>query len=146
VPLVIDPSGVWFRPEGTRFLAGAPPREAGSPANATLEVDHEQFEAQVWPALAHRVPAFEALRVTSAWAGFYEVNAFDHNAVIGPSSEPANLMLINGFSGHGLQQAPAAGRALAEMIVHGATRTLDVAPLGFDRIAAGRPLRELNVI
>lgn len=146
VPLVIDPGGTWFRPEGRRFIAGAPPREPAAPANATLEVDHAQFDEEIWPALARRVPAFEAIRQTSSWAGFYEMNTFDHNAIVGRAPQCTNLLLINGFSGHGLQQAPAAGLALAELIVHGATRTLDVSPLGFDRIAAGRPLRELNVI
>ncbi|HEX4508915.1 MAG TPA: FAD-dependent oxidoreductase [Burkholderiaceae bacterium] len=146
MPLVIDPGGTWFRPEGTRYLAGAPPREAESPANRTLDVDHALFEDTIWPALAHRVPAFEALRVTSAWAGFYEMNTFDQNAIIGRAPGLDNLYLINGFSGHGLQQAPAAGLALAELIVHGVYRTLDVSVLGFDRIAAARPVREANVI
>ncbi len=147
VPLVIDPGGLWFRPEGPRrFIAGAPPRDPASPDNATLEIDHAQFDEQLWPALARRVPAFEAIRRTSAWAGFYEMNLFDHNAVIGPVGEPANLLLINGFSGHGLQQAPAAGRALAEIVVHGRSRTIDVSALAFDRIAQGRPLRERNII
>lgn len=113
MPLVIDPSGVWFRPEGTRFLAGAPPRDPAAPDNVTLEVDHAQFEDTVWPALAHRVPAFEALRVASAWAGFYEMNLFDQNAILGRAPGLENVYLINGFSGHGLQQAPAAGLALA---------------------------------
>jgi glycine/D-amino acid oxidase-like deaminating enzyme len=145
-PLVIDPCGLWFRPEGARFIAGMPPRGARTPDDATLVVDHAMFEERVWPALAHRVAAFEALRQTSAWAGFYEVNTFDHNAIIGRVPGVEGLLLINGFSGHGMQQAPAAGRALAEMIVHGATRTLDVSALGYERLAAGRPLRELNVI
>jgi glycine/D-amino acid oxidase-like deaminating enzyme len=146
MPLVIDPGGVWFRPEGPRFLAGAPPREPASSANATLEVDHAQFEETVWPALARRVPAFEALRVASAWAGFYEMNLFDRNAIVGRAPGTDNFYLVNGFSGHGLQQAPAAGLALAELIVHGAYRTLDVSALAFERIAAGRPLHEANVI
>ena len=145
-PLVIDPGGTWFRPEGARFIAGAPPRDPGAPENATLEVDHAQFEEQIWPALAHRVPAFEAVRVTGAWAGFYEMNLFDHNALIGPVPDLPNLLLINGFSGHGLQQAPAAGLALAEMLLHGRSRTLDVSALAFERIAEGRRLRELIVI
>jgi glycine/D-amino acid oxidase-like deaminating enzyme len=147
MPLVIDPCGLWFRPEGARrFLAGAPPRDPASPASATLEVDHAQFDEQLWPALAHRVPAFEALRCVSAWAGFYEMNLFDQNALIGRVPEVANLLLINGFSGHGLQQAPAAGLALAEIVVHGAARTIDVATLGLARIAAGRPVTERNII
>jgi glycine/D-amino acid oxidase-like deaminating enzyme len=145
-PLVIDPGGLWFRPEGKRFIAGVPPRGPRTPADATLEVDHALFEEHVWPALARRVPAFEALRQVSAWAGHYEMNTFDHNAIIGKVPGVEGLLLINGFSGHGMQQAPAAGRALAELIVHGGWRTLDVSALGFDRIAAGRPLRELNVI
>ncbi len=147
MPLVIDPCGLWFRPEGARrFLAGAPPRDPASTANATLEVDHDQFDEQLWPALARRVPAFEAIRRTSAWAGFYEMNLFDHNAIIGRVPDVANLLLINGFSGHGLQQAPAAGLALAEILVHGAARTIDVSVLAFERIAAGRPVSERNVI
>jgi glycine/D-amino acid oxidase-like deaminating enzyme len=145
-PLVIDPSGLWFRPEGPRFIAGVPPAGPLGPADATLAVDHGLFPEVVWPALARRVPAFEALRETAAWAGFYEVNTFDHNAIIGRVPDVEGLLLINGFSGHGMQQAPAAGRALAELIVHGAWRTLDVSALGFERIGAGRPLRELNVI
>ncbi len=147
VPLVIDPCGLWFRPEGAcRFIAGAPPRDAGTDTSTTLTVDHAQFDEQLWPALARRVPAFEAIRQTSSWAGFYEMNLFDHNAIIGRAGEPANLLLINGFSGHGLQQAPAAGLALAEIVLHGQSRTLDVSALAFDRIAQGRPLRECNII
>ncbi|HEX7640409.1 MAG TPA: FAD-binding oxidoreductase, partial [Burkholderiaceae bacterium] len=147
VPLVIDPSGFWFRPEGpSRFLAGAPPRDAGTPAAGVLAVDHAQFEDELWPGLARRVPAFEAIRTTSSWAGFYEMNTFDHNAVIGRVPQVPNLLLANGFSGHGLQQSPAAGLAVAETIVHGQSRTLDVSALGFERIAAGRPLLERNVI
>jgi glycine/D-amino acid oxidase-like deaminating enzyme len=145
-PLVIDPCGLWFRPEGPRFLAGVPPQGPRTGADATLAVDHALFEEVVWPALARRVPAFEALRRTSAWAGFYEVNTFDHNAIIGRVPGVPGLLLINGFSGHGMQQAPAAGRAIAELIVHGAYRTVDVSMLGIERIAAGRPVRERQVI
>jgi glycine/D-amino acid oxidase-like deaminating enzyme len=145
-PLVIDPSGVYFRPEGARYIAGAPPRDEDAGRDGTLEVDHALFDEVLWPALAHRVPAFEALRQVAAWAGFYEMNTLDQNAIIGRVPQVPNLLLVNGFSGHGIQQSPAAGLALAEIVVHGAARTVDVEPLGFERIAAGRPLRELNVI
>ncbi|MFY8085143.1 MAG: NAD(P)/FAD-dependent oxidoreductase, partial [Rubrivivax sp.] len=118
-PLVIDPSGVWFRPEGRGFIAGAPPRAAeaggpGDPDEPPLEaIDHALFDEVIWPALAHRVPAFEALRVRSAWAGYYEMNTFDHNGLAGPLPGWANAYTACGFSGHGMQQAPAVGSALA---------------------------------
>jgi FAD-dependent oxidoreductase domain-containing protein 1 len=145
-PLVIDTSGAWFRPEGGGFIAGiAPPRD-DDVADLPLEIDRREFETRLWPALATRVPAFDAVRVTNSWAGYYEVNTFDHNAIIGPHPEVANLFFANGFSGHGIQQAPAVGRAIAELVVRGRFLTLDLSIFAFDRIAAGRPVVERAII
>ena len=146
-PLTIDTSGVYFRPEGPNYIAGSSPHgEQPDPDTFDLEVDRSWFEEVIWPAIAHRVPAFEAIRLLDAWAGHYEVNTLDHNAVIGPHPELPNFLFANGFSGHGLQQAPAAGRALAEWIATGDYETIDMRPLGYERIAANQPYRELNVI
>jgi FAD-dependent oxidoreductase domain-containing protein 1 len=146
-PLTIDTSGVYFRPEGPNYIAGSSPRgEQPDPDTLDLEVDRSWFEQVVWPAIAHRVPAFEAIRLLDAWAGHYEVNTLDHNAVIGPHPDLPNFLFANGFSGHGLQQAPAAGRALSEWIATGDYETIDVRPLGYERIAANEPYEELNVI
>jgi FAD-dependent oxidoreductase domain-containing protein 1 len=146
-PLTIDTSGVYFRPEGPNYIAGSSPHgEQPDPDTFDLEVDRSWFEEVVWPAIAHRVPAFEAIRLLDAWAGHYEVNTLDHNAVIGPHPDLPNFLFANGFSGHGLQQAPAAGRALAEWIATGDYETIDMRPLGYERIAANEPYRELNVI
>ncbi|HEV7200668.1 MAG TPA: FAD-binding oxidoreductase [Candidatus Limnocylindria bacterium] len=146
-PLVIDPTGVYFRPDAPNFIGGFSPREGEEdPDTLDLSVDLKAWEERVWPAIAHRVPAFEAVKMRRAWAGHYEVNTVDHNAIIGPHPDIPNLLFANGFSGHGLQQAPAVGRGLAELVIHGAYRTIDLTPLGYERIAANRPLRELNVV
>jgi FAD-dependent oxidoreductase domain-containing protein 1 len=145
-PLVIDPSGLWFRPERDRFLCGPVADPDPNAAPDDFEVDYALFETRAWPVLAHRVPAFESVRMSSAWAGHYDYNAFDQNAFVGPVPGVANLLLANGFSGHGLQQAPGVGRALAEYICFGGYRSIDLTPLSYARYAAGAPLRELNVI
>ena len=146
-PLVVDTSGLWFRPEGEQqFLCGISPDAANDPDDAPLEVDHALFNDLLWPALAARVPAFEAIRTLRAWAGYYEYNTFDRNGIVGAHPQWRNLYFANGFSGHGLQQSPGVGRGLAELIVHGGYRTLDLTPLCFERIAAGQPLVEDNVI
>ena len=146
-PLTIDPTGIYFRPEGPAYVSGWSPRD-GEPDPDTLDLvaDRAPFESLVWPALAHRVPAFDQLRLLDAWAGHYEVNTLDHNAIVGPHPRLTNLVLANGFSGHGLQQAPAVGRGLAEWIATGRYETLDLAPLGYDRIEREEPIRELSVI
>jgi glycine/D-amino acid oxidase-like deaminating enzyme len=146
-PLTVDPSGVWFRPEGLFFLCGKSPDEGAEPPPTDLDlIDHAFFDREVWPQLAQRVPAFESVKVVNAWAGYYDYNTLDQNAVIGPHPQLGNLYFANGFSGHGAQQGAAAGRALAELIVHGAFRTIDLARLGYGRIAEGRPFLERNVI
>jgi glycine/D-amino acid oxidase-like deaminating enzyme len=145
-PLVIDPSGLWFRPEGDRFLCGPPEDPDPDVSPQDLEVDLAAFETRAWPLLAHRVPAFEAVRMTSAWAGHYDYNTFDQNAFIGPVPGIGNLLLASGFSGHGIQQSPAIGRGLAEQICYGEYRTVDLSPLSYARYLANTPLRELNII
>jgi glycine/D-amino acid oxidase-like deaminating enzyme len=145
-PLVIDPSGLWFRPERDRFLCGPPAEPDPDVAADDFEVDVALFENQAWPLLAHRVPAFEAVRLQSAWVGHYDYNTFDQNAFVGPVPAIPNFLLANGFSGHGLQQSPGVGRGLAEYIRFGRYRTLDLTPLSYARFLANAPLREFNVI
>lgn len=86
-PLVVDPSGVYFRPEIGRtghFIAGVSPAEhedhdvpEDQQKSALQNVDHHLFEDLIWPALYHRVPAFQEIKVTSSWAGFYDYNSLD---------------------------------------------------------------------
>ena len=143
-PLLIDPTGFWIRPEGAKFIAGLSP--ADDPNDQPLEPDYDAFETELWPALAHRIPAFEAAKLERAWAGYFEMNTFDHNALLGPHESIDNFLFMNGFSGHGMQQSPVVGRAVAELILEGGFTALDLSELLFSRIAANRPLRETNVI
>jgi FAD-dependent oxidoreductase domain-containing protein 1 len=143
-PLTIDPTGFWIRPEGGKFIAGFSPDDDVD--EQPLQPDYDAFESRLWPALAHRIPAFEAARLERAWAGYFELNTLDHNAILGPHESLENLLFMNGFSGHGMQQAPVVGRAIAELILHGRFTTLDLSELSFSRIAENRPLHELNVI
>jgi FAD-dependent oxidoreductase domain-containing protein 1 len=146
-PLLIDPTGVYCRPEGTGFIGGtSPPADADPDADDDFEVDYEFFDAHVWPVLAARVPAFEAIKRGRAWAGHYDMNLFDHNALVGAVPGTSNVWLANGFSGHGLQQSPAVGRGLAELIVAGRFQTLDLSDLAPQRLIDRHPLVEKNVV
>ncbi len=144
LPLMIDVSGVWVRPEGEGFIGAGVPDD--DPHTDDFDVDWAQFDEQLWPALAHRIPAFEQIRPGRAWAGHYDLNLFDHNAIVGRMPGLDNAYLAAGFSGHGIQQSPAVGRGLAELIAHGGYRALDLSDFAFERIAAGRKILEKNVI
>nr|WKF60121.1 Dimethylglycine oxidase [Paraburkholderia busanensis] len=146
-PLLIDPSGVYFRPEGRSFICGTSPSPENDPDDLPLdEVDHALFDDVIWPTLAHRVPQFEALRVQNCWSGYYEYNVLDQNAIIGYHPDVDNCIFANGFSGHGLQQGPATGRGISELILHGRYTSLDLGSLSFARVLENRPIVEKNVV
>ena len=145
-PLVIDPSGAYFRPEGSGFICGISPPDDQDPECFDFEVQHGLFDDVLWPTLAARVPGFEAARVQNAWAGHYDVNTLDHNVILGAHPEVDNLLFANGFSGHGIQQSAAAGRALSELVTFGSYRTLDLSAMGWARVVERRPLLEVNVV
>lgn len=146
LPMIFDPSGVWCRPEGGRYITGRAPQATNDPPDAPLDqIDYRAFDEAIWPILAHRVPAFESIKLTSAWAGYYALNTFDQNAIVGAHPQMENLLLANGFSGHGMQHAPAVARGIAELIEYGEYRSLDLSPLSFARVQAGKPIVERTV-
>ncbi|XP_067607623.1 FAD-dependent oxidoreductase domain-containing protein 1 isoform X4 [Pseudorca crassidens] len=147
-PLVADPSGAYFRREGlsNNYLGGCSPAEEEEPDPGNLEVDHDFFQEKVWPHLAQRVPAFETLKVRRAWAGYYDYNTFDQNGVVGPHPLVVNMYFATGFSGHGLQQAPAVGRAVAEVMLEGHFQTINLSPFLFSRFYLGEKAQEHCII
>ncbi len=146
LPLTIDPSGVHMRTDGANYLCGCPPDEDHAVAFDDFDIDYSVWEEKLWPAIANRVPAFEAVKVINAWIGHYAFNTLDHNAIIGAHPEVGNFIFVNGFSGHGFQQSPAMGRGVSELIMYGAFRTLDLGQLGYERILEGRPFIEKAII
>jgi glycine/D-amino acid oxidase-like deaminating enzyme len=146
VPLTIDTTGIFFRPEGKYYLTGCYPEPDTIADVDDFDVIHSEFDDIIWPALAERIPAFEAIKVVNAWAGHYDFCMLDHNAIVGPHPDVENFLFANGFSGHGLQQSPAIGRGLSEIITYGQFRALDLSPLGFQRVVENRPFLEEGVI
>jgi FAD-dependent oxidoreductase domain-containing protein 1 len=145
-PLTIDPTGVYFRPEGAHFICGVSPPADTDPDCEDFEPRYDLFEEIIWPTLAERVPAFEAIKLISAWVGHYDYNTFDQNVILGRPDGLENFYLANGFTGHGLQQSPAVGRALSELIVHGAYRSLDLSRFSPRRLVDHDPVIERNVV
>lgn len=146
LPLTIDPSGVHVRTDGQYYMAGCPP-EDDQPVDPTdFTEDHSIWEDHVWPTIATRIPQFEAVKLRNSWAGHYDYNTLDQNAIAGPHPQVGNFIFVNGFSGHGFQQSPAMGRGIAEWITYGAYRTLDLTPFGYTRIAKGEKFIEKAVI
>ena len=147
LPLTVDPSGVHMRQDGQQtYLAGGHAKNDVAVEFDDFEMDHLLWEEHIWPAIAARIPQFEALKVINEWAGHYAYNTFDHNAVAGPHTEIENFIFLNGFSGHGLQQSPAMGRGTAEFITYGEFRSLDLSPYYFQRIAMNEPFVEKAII
>ena len=144
LPLVRDQAGPGFRPEGAGFLSGLTNFESAGRFN--WDVDYSYFDNDIWPSLANRVPAFEAVKVKNAWCGHYAQNVFDGNMIIGSwTGEIDNFLIGTGCSGHGLQHAPAAGRGLSELVLNGAFQTIDLSRLSFERVLKNKPYPERGV-
>jgi len=145
LPLVIAPDGLYFRSEpGARILCGK--SFAFDPHEFDFTWRRDLFEQALWGPLARRLPPCGQFRLERGWAGLYDENPVDHNAIIGEHPDLGGFYCINGFSGHGFQQAPAAGRGVAELLLHGRFTTLDLAPLSPARFRQGRLLVEEAVV
>lgn len=132
LPLTVDPTGVYFRHEGNKILSGF---SDNVKPGIDFTVKRSLFYDEMWPVLAHRVKNFESAKISSSWAGLYSFNTADHNAIIGNHPMMNGYYMALGFSGHGMQQAPAVGQGLAELIQLGKYENIDLRPLRFERFA-----------
>lgn len=146
VPLTVLPEGVHFRREQKHYMTGTAPILDRAVDYDDLDIRHDEFEDQIWPAVAEYVPAFDRISVVTSWGGQYAFNTLDHNLIIGSGVKVPNFYFANGFSGHGMQQSPAVGRGISELITYGEYRTLDMSALGYERVLTNTPFLENVVI
>jgi sarcosine oxidase subunit beta len=138
IPLTIDfHRGWYFRPEVDGFLLSGPlDLEPSFNTNIDYEAMAEASENAIY-----RVPALEKARIAKGWAGLYEISP-DNHAILGKVPEVEGFILANGFSGHGFQHSPAVGRVIAELIVEGKSKTIDISPLSIERFEKGELILE----
>lgn len=145
LPYVKDLARMAFRSEGAGFSGGVV--DGDEPRGFNFEVDHDYFERVVWPAAAHRFPALESAKCHRTWSGLYEQCELDGNPIIGNwPGRLDNFHVCTGFSGHGMMHAPAAGRAIAERILFGEYRTIDLTRMGYGRVIANEPYAERGIL
>lgn len=145
-PLLIDHTGYYMRPEHDHWIIATVPTVDPAADPEDFSPDADQFEEVIWPLVYARAPGFDAVRVVRLWVGQYDYNRLDQNAVVGRWPGTENLYILNGFSGHGLQQSPAMGRGIAELILTGRYQALDLGELGAERILENRPFLEAAIV
>jgi sarcosine oxidase subunit beta len=131
--MVIDfDTTFYFHREGAGLLFGMGDPQETPTFDTTVQWD---FLPQVIDVAVRRLPALADASISHAWAGLYEITP-DANPIIGPASGVGGFFLINGFSGHGFQHSPAAGRILADVIT-GRDPAFDLTPFAPERFIGG---------
>jgi glycine/D-amino acid oxidase-like deaminating enzyme len=139
LPLTMDPTGVYFRHEGEKFIAGYAEEIA---PKIDFSWKRSAFIENIWPVIANRIENFEHAKIERGWSGLYDFNTKDHNAILGEYPTMKGYYIAFGFSGHGMQQAPAVGKGLSELIRKGKYETLDLTPLRVERFAENQLVME----
>jgi FAD-dependent oxidoreductase domain-containing protein 1 len=146
IPMVFDPDGTHWRLDDPR--SGADPEclivgrsRSSEPPGENFECDRQRLESEMLPTFARRHPRLAIRSVMEGWAGLYEMTP-DHNALLGEHPSLPGFVVAAGFSGHGLMMAPATGRAIAELVADGQSKTFDIRPLAPDRFERGQPFRD----
>ena len=141
LPLLFLPSGLYciHESEGIFIVGKSFPNDYVGYDDFTWE--RKKFEQDIWPELVEYIPSFDRLKIMRGWAGLYEVNTLDGNAILGEWPGLKGFYLANGFSGHGFQQCHGVGRYIAELIL-GINPTLDLSIFSPHRILENRPVFE----
>jgi FAD-dependent oxidoreductase domain-containing protein 1 len=146
LPLVVDTDGIlYFRHEtGKTILTGRsiPDEKPGF----NFEWDRDFYMDVVWPQVAKRIPPFDTVKLIRGWAGLYAMNKADGNAIIGQLGDVQGFYGAVGFSGHGLQQSPAIGKCMSELLQFGKYQTIDLSRFSFDRFKTGNLVFEEEMI
>lgn len=152
IPFVFDTiKATYFQSEGRKIITSSREganlfgRDGQLSYDYNFNLDKSFFTNEVWPLLAERSPKFERLKLEQGWAGLYEYNYIDHNGIIGAYPGVKGYYVLAGFSGHGFQQAPAAGKGLSELIRRGRYETIDLTPFSMERFAKNELLLEKEV-
>jgi sarcosine oxidase subunit beta len=142
--LVIDAATTFYvHREGAGVLMGMGGADERASFDTTAD---EAFVAdELLPTALRVFPPLEAAAVEHSWVGLYEMTP-DRHPIIGQAPGVAGFYLANGFSGHGFQHAPVVGKLLAELIVGGEARTVDISTLGLERFERGDLVREGHVV
>jgi len=144
-PLLVD-TGFYLRPERNHWItATVPQHDCACDAN-DFDPDLHLFDEVIWEQLYARAPGFDAVKVVRHWVGHYDYNTLDQNALLGPYLGLPNFYAMNGFSGHGLQQAPAVGRGISEHVLTGGWQSIDLSDLSVDRAGRDKPFPERAIV
>jgi len=141
LPLLFLPSGLYCIHENDGVFTVGKSLPTDYVGYDDFNWDRKNFVDVIWPELVKYIPSFDRLKVTRGWAGLYEVNTFDGNAILGEWPGLVGFFLANGFSGHGFQQCHGVGRYIAELILK-KTPTLDLSVFGPERILENKPVFE----
>lgn len=142
LPLTVDPTGVYFRHEGEKIITGL---ANDVPCGFEFHWEESLFRETIWPILSDRCANFESLKLERGWAGLYDHNFIDHNGIVGQHPELNGYFVATGFSGHGLQQAPAVGKGMSELLRLGRYETIELSPLSIERFAQNKLIYESAV-
>ncbi|MGI9148779.1 MAG: NAD(P)/FAD-dependent oxidoreductase [Chloroflexota bacterium] len=142
-PFVIDfATGLYFHPEGAGLLTGMANHDERPGADESVDLEWEQTALEF---AVRRMPLLEHAGLARHWAGLYEMTP-DAHPLVGRLSPFDNVFVAAGFSGHGFMQGPIIGKLLAEVILDGEARSIDISALRPERFATGSTVREYNVV